>query len=105
MPSLSLRYSKKTSCFTAQLGTNTHLPSANTSKRTPSAEIGEVPTSLHPCTSIGLIRNTVFDRFIDQHYERGTVAIARLEMHSMNWLNVAAFNSVDIDFDVGRKFL
>ena len=29
----------------------------------------------------------------------------RLEMHSMNWLNVAAFNSVDIDFDVGRKFL
>ena len=105
MPSLSLPYFKKTSCFAAQLRTNIHPPSAITSKRTLSAEIGEVRTSLHPCTSIGLIGNTVFDRFIDQHYEGGTVAIARLEMHSMNWLNVAAFNSVDIDFDVGRKFL
>ena len=76
MPSLSLRYSKKTSYFTAQLGANIHVPGAITSKRTLSAEIGEVRTSLHLCTSIGLIRNTVFDRFIDQHYEGGTVAIA-----------------------------
>jgi len=104
MPSLSLRYSKKTSYFTAQLGTNIHAPSAITSKRTLSAEIGEVRTSLHPLYEYWANREHSLRPFHRPALRRRNCRY-RLEMHSMNWLNVAAFNSVDIDFDVGRKFL
>ena len=48
MPRCHFLVSKKTSCLAAQLRTNIHLPGAITSKRTLSAEIGEVRTSLHP---------------------------------------------------------
>jgi len=54
---------------------------------------------------VGLIRNTAFNRFADQHHDRRSVTIARLELHSMNGLNVATFDGVEIDFGIGRKFL
>jgi hypothetical protein len=45
--------------------------------------------------------NAVLDSFIDQHYERRTVTIARSKLHSMNRLNIAAFTNIKADFDIG----
>jgi len=45
--------------------------------------------------------SAVLDGFIDQHYERRTVTIARSKLHSMNRLNIAAFTNVKADFDIG----
>jgi len=49
--------------------------------------------------------NAVLDGFIDQHYERRTVTIARSKLHSMNRLNIAAFTNIKADFDIGWKLL
>jgi len=45
--------------------------------------------------------------FIGQYDEPSDVivAVVWLEMHSMDWLNVAAYASINGNFGVGRKFL
>jgi|SRR6516164_9656949 len=51
--------------------------------------------------AIAATGNAVLDGFIDQHYERRTVTIARSKLHSMNRLNIAAFTNIKADFDIG----
>ena len=46
--------------------------------------------------------NAVLNCFINQHYERRTVTIARSKLHSMDRLNIAAFTDIKADFDIGR---
>ena len=45
--------------------------------------------------------------FISQYDEpyHVIVAVAWLEVHSMDWLNIAAYASINGNFGVGRKFL
>ena len=51
--------------------------------------------------------NAILDSFIGQYDEpcRVIVTVVWLEVHSMDWLNIAAYASINGNFGVGGKFL